>query len=771
MHPILLVGAALVGLPILLHLIMKQEPRRLPFPAFRFLKQRLKTNQRKLRLRHFILLALRMLLIALFCLTLYQPVTQTGGLSIGGDQPLAVVLVIDTSPSMGYSANDRTRLEEARRRALELIDQLPDRSAVAVVPTGVVGGTETAGQVGTWLRSPADARKLLEQLKEPVAGETLPAALATAYQLLKTVDQESESTESLPRLVAVFTDRAAACWDPSRVEDLKKLRDAVPDPKPKHAVFDVGVDQPANVAILSVEMRPQVIPASQPAQVAVSVGAVGPDVEAVVRAKLIGPAGPNQGERTERKPVPVPGGQTRGVGFEFRGLTPGLYQLEIGLESADRLAFDNTRFLTFRVAEPRKILTIADDPFDAGFWQAAHASKGDFDCTVVKPDEVKAADLGKYEIVCLLNVARPNSPAGAPLWDKLVPYVEGGGKLVIIPGGEDQLAVEEYDPTKVPEANKLMPGVIRGVIDTRAAPPEPPKADDPKGPRPPDRRQGVAWLLDDRVIQHPMLTPFKEWMQKGNVDIFRYPRKAWKYWEVEKLDGSTVVEYDDSDDPKARPRRPAVLERNIGTRGKVLLLTTRMDVPDPANPDRQWNDYRQTETTWPVVFPWLVARYLAGDTADANFNYPTGQAVTVPITKLLAGKRENIVVDGPPGAVSEAVIRPAERQAEVRFGPQRTGVPGNYKLTAPNPDWVEGFSLNVPAEESNLEKVPVEAIEDVTGKESVVAVGREMRLLDILGTIEAGRQPVELFPWLLIGVLMLLVLEALVANRFYRVRK
>jgi hypothetical protein len=29
-------------------------------------------------------------------------------------------------------------------------------------------------------------------------------------------------------------------------------------------------------------------------------------------------------------------------------------------------------------------------------------------------------------------------------------------------------------------------------------------------------------------------------------------------------------------------------------------------------------------------------------------------------------------------------------------------------------------------------------------------------------------QPVDLFPWLLIAVLMLLVLEGLVANRFYR---
>src|SRR6478752_6117816 len=158
MHPILIVGAALVGLPIVLHLIMKQEPKRLPFPAFRFLQQRLRTNQRKLRLRHFILLALRMLLIALFALTLYQPsVLSTGIISITGDQPLAVVVVIDTSPSMGYAdAEGKTRLEEACRRAQELINPLPDGSRVAIVETGEPGGD--------WLPSVAAARDRLNDI-------------------------------------------------------------------------------------------------------------------------------------------------------------------------------------------------------------------------------------------------------------------------------------------------------------------------------------------------------------------------------------------------------------------------------------------------------------------------------------------------------------------------------------------------------------------------------------------------------------------------------
>src|SRR5437764_5322828 len=162
MHPILLLGAALVGLPILLHLIMRQEPKRLPFPAFRLLKQRLKTNQRKLRLRHFLLLALRMLLIALFCLALYQPSVLSERFNLRGEQPIAVVVVIDTTPSMGYAVGDKTRLDEARRRALEFLDDLPENSIVAVVDTGdpgsqaAEGGDPTDRLAGVWLRSLPD---------------------------------------------------------------------------------------------------------------------------------------------------------------------------------------------------------------------------------------------------------------------------------------------------------------------------------------------------------------------------------------------------------------------------------------------------------------------------------------------------------------------------------------------------------------------------------------------------------------------------------------
>lgn len=773
MHPILIAGVALVGLPILLHLIMKQEPKRLPFPAFRFLQQKLKTNQRKLRLRHFLLLALRMLLIALFALTLYQPtVLSTGFINLSGDQPVAVVLVIDTSPSMGYADGEgKTRLEEATRRANELLSSLPPNSRVAVVETGDLGGD--------WLPSEADARTKLRDLAErgkkahatgTPAGPARPvtSGLETAYRLLRTVDAESEGSGALPRLVAVFTDRAAASWDAARADDLKKLRDGVPDPKPVHAVVDVGAETPTNVALLAAGMtegKAQVVSAGVPVGVTVTVGVAGPDDLTVPVNATLGDG------RPVRKEVAVPKGQTRTLGFEFRDLKPGLYQVKFDLPTKDALAADNARYLTFRVAEPRKVLTIAADPEEAAFWDLAvnEGREKEFKNETVTPEQLRAKgiDLQVYEAVTLFAVGNPAEPGDDPLWGRLLKYVEGGGKLLIVPGSADRMGdLAGYDPTKVEAANKLLPGAFKSLIETREA------FEAPKDPKAKNRNRGVTWDVfagaDDRAFAHPMLAPMLAWRQKGDVDFFRDPRRATGYWEVEPLpEGQVVVRYDDSDDPAKR--RPAVLERAVGgakgqaARGRVLQLTT----PMPVDAYPQFNDY-WVGTSWAVVFPDLLLRHAAGGRDDAKFNFETGQSVTLPITKLLAGKKDNLVLDGPGIPVAEAAVKPAERQAVVSFAPPRTNAPGNYALTGPNPDWREGFSLNVPADESTLDKVPVEGIEDVTGAGSVIPVGRDLDLKTALEGTDTLRTPVELFPWLLILVLLLLAAEGLVANRFYR---
>src|SRR5262249_53821905 len=134
LHPLLLGGLALAGIPVLIHLMMRQKPKRLPFPAFRFLLQKHRTNQTRLRLRHLLLLLLRMAIIALLCLALAC-----------GDRPVRAVLILDNSYSMEYMAGT-SRFDEAKRRAEELLKAFPKGSQVAIL--------DTTGEGGDWLSVP-----------------------------------------------------------------------------------------------------------------------------------------------------------------------------------------------------------------------------------------------------------------------------------------------------------------------------------------------------------------------------------------------------------------------------------------------------------------------------------------------------------------------------------------------------------------------------------------------------------------------------------------
>ena len=746
MHAILLATAMLVGLPILLHLIMKQEPKRLVFPAIRFLQQKRRINQRKMRLRHFFLLLLRMLLIALFGLALYQPslTGDFGGINFSGEQPVAVAMIVDTSPSMGYTANDRSRLDEARRRALELLDDLPSGSKVAILDPADAGGS--------WEVSIGDARNKLEAMKEP-KGVAVPvtASIANAYQLLKTVDQESEVAEPMSRLVAVFSDRTAACWDATRTDDLKKLRESIPPPAVSHLFVDVGIDEPANVAITGIELKPQIIPQGKPVLLNATIAVAGPEVEATVNCRVT--TMPNLPE--QKKLVKVSSGASQGVAFLLDGsqLTPGVHQVEIRLENADKLAADNIRFFTFKVAEPRKILTLTDKISDADMWQLSHAVKGEFDCEVKLADEVP--NLTGYEAVCLLGVADP-----VRLWPKLRTYVESGGKLLVMPGPDARIA--SYSTTDA-EAGRLLPGSLKkDTIDATTFPkPEVPK--DPKAPTAYDRSRGVSWLVNTEALRHPIFAPFIEWKLQGNIDILVNPRRVLRYFDVERApEGTVIVKYDDDDD--AAKQRPALLERNVGTKGgKVLLFTTRFDTQ--KNPLEAWNDYWDVGNSWAVAIPNQVMRYMAGDPTDANFNFVSGQIVpvTLPRGERKAGTKLRLEGRGISGRDAEVEL--AENQTEYRLPAANAQSTGNFLLAIDSLKWREGFSLNAPADESTLDKVPAEAIENLFGPNSVVPIGKDLKLRDVLAS--KFNQPLDLFPWLLIAVLLGIAAESVLANRFY----
>ncbi|GEM_PF-376734 len=224
--PILLGGLVLAGIPILLHLILRQKPKTLPFPAFRFLIQKHRSNLRKLQLRHLLLLLLRITLIAALCLALARPKLFHESLNLSRERPVAAILIFDTSPTMDYKTSDKvSRLDEAKKRGKELLDELPDGSRVLILDTA----DAPLSDHGDWQTSPNEMRKRIDNLKiKPGGGSVLRSIEEALRQCQFAARGDDESLRSMPRLLCVISDRTLASWPGGKQEALHDLADQLP---------------------------------------------------------------------------------------------------------------------------------------------------------------------------------------------------------------------------------------------------------------------------------------------------------------------------------------------------------------------------------------------------------------------------------------------------------------------------------------------------------------------------------------------------------------
>ncbi len=131
--PLLLLAAAALAIPILIHLRPRRETRVESFPALRYLRSTVRERSRLLRLNRLLLLALRLLTLALLILAgsrLVLPLT-------GGDYPPAgVVVIVDNGISSLPVVGEERVLESVREMALEAVGRLGTDDRVWVIPAG-----------------------------------------------------------------------------------------------------------------------------------------------------------------------------------------------------------------------------------------------------------------------------------------------------------------------------------------------------------------------------------------------------------------------------------------------------------------------------------------------------------------------------------------------------------------------------------------------------------------------------------------------------------
>ena len=174
-------GAAMAAIPVILHLFMRQTPKHVMFPAVRLIRERQRRSKKRMRIKNWLLLLARMVLVALMALALARP-SLYSQVPLGSEsQPTALGLVFDTSLSMDFKEKDKTRLDEAKERAREILGKLPDSSQVFVVDSSVPGPPPGL--------PPAAALKVIDALTVHPVNRPLNSAMGQVYPAVAECDR------------------------------------------------------------------------------------------------------------------------------------------------------------------------------------------------------------------------------------------------------------------------------------------------------------------------------------------------------------------------------------------------------------------------------------------------------------------------------------------------------------------------------------------------------------------------------------------------------
>src|SRR5688572_8085253 len=189
----LLAGIAALSIPIIIHLFHKSRFKVVKWGAMHLLEAVLRTNQRRVRIEQWILLAIRCAIPALLALAMARPIWQ-GSSKLLGDARTSTVVVLDNSYSMEAGRAGATNFGIAKDEAQRLVGELRSGSEAHVVLMGQGNGL---------LDTPtSDLSRVTQALAKTSAGygvARVPGALDHAAGVLETMREPT-------RQVVMMTD-------------------------------------------------------------------------------------------------------------------------------------------------------------------------------------------------------------------------------------------------------------------------------------------------------------------------------------------------------------------------------------------------------------------------------------------------------------------------------------------------------------------------------------------------------------------------------------
>jgi hypothetical protein len=510
-----LTGLAALAIPIMIHLLLRRRRLRLRFSTLQFFVKQDEKAGRRRKLLNWLLLATRLLLLALVVTAFARPYLPDSPSSSGARKKQQVVFVLDRSASMQADDGGATRWERAKDILRKTVDEMGLDDRVALVDCA----THTAAL--SPLVPPPKLKPQIEQLEPGFGAGDLGDGLQAAVKLLSAKDLTGQlSIYIISDLQRQSCQKIDAVSIPQNIE-LK--------------IFPVGQTNTPNVAISELTLET----GSAPLQATVAnfsgEDAAGSSLDFVV-----------DGKRTATVPVFLAAHATTNVTASLPTLQPGWHQIEARLPSHDRFVLDDVRYQAIQAPAPLKVLCVEARQTKHAFEEdsffllsalqpgrdESNAPPSLFDIEKVAPDALAGKLTLQYHIVLLPALRQLPEGCGQALLE----FVRHGGGALIFVG--DGINASHYNA----EFGGLLPASL-------------------------DRIEGESlafekyWRLRDFDSKSTVFAAFRR-PKSGDLTLPEF----WRRYAVTPGDSAQVL-------ARFRDSTPFLMSRQIG-QGRVLLVNT-----------------------------------------------------------------------------------------------------------------------------------------------------------------------------------------------------
>ena len=711
--PLLLVGLIAAAIPPMLHLLAVVRAREVYFPTVRFLKISMEKSARRRRIENLLLMILRSILLAALAVAVAEPIVHAAGILWSGKHSAAAI-IIDNSYSMGLKQTNATQLDQIRREAIELLSGSDRPSAAAVIPTDTL-------EQSTTLESDLEIpRRRIMQIKLGWRKAAIIPAVKKAISLLREYTAGGKT-------IYLFSDLQKINF--ANLTDLADLAAANSDIS--WMIIHPHPNQPSNVGLSKLTLTGPAI-VNRPLDIAATViNSSTSDKVVHIGLEVDGkPVGQNI--RVVLKSAGTKGAKTT-VHFPHRFSNPGIHTGKVFIIEKDDLMLDQVRYFSVEIAGPIEAL-IVRSRLEKNPWQdpaamlrlALESARGwSIRCRTITTSAFTPDTLKTARVIFLADI-----PNFSTKQARAIRQFVQSGKIAVFFLGAD-INVDNYNR----ELADLLPGKIVGAIGQ-------------VGPDAP----AVKTELN---INHPYLAGLYPTAADYPAVIVQ------RYFRLMDISApyETIISTPTGD--------PIALVKDCG-KGKVVLFTTTADT--------EWTNLPATTIFLPILTRICLQ---AGEIAVMNHTYLANQRVKIPLPAEFAKlPRLAINITKPDGTIIPLIVKPAATNAPADITFTQTDKPGIYRWQTiinkgNTPVELQGaFAINPEGDECDLTRISPSQLADAfrlaaqqAGK-SAPAIYFGKSLDEVRSVAAAASAGVNIWDRFLAAVIVLLVLESLIANRF-----